>query len=159
MNSKTPQPKMRKLHELSRELPEEEDLVRAWTEIHDGVDSASALLASAWIDRHLEASIRQMFVSGLKASDLEPLFENSGSLSSFRSKVHIGYALGICGPVTKDALHVVVKIRNAFAHSSRVLSFSTQQIAVECEKLKGLVQAYKDSDRFDLADMNLRPEG
>ena len=153
MNAKIPQSKIQKLHELSRDLPEGEERDRAWNEIHEGSDTASVLLASAWIDRHLESSIRQRFYSELKQEERDEIFGLAGLLLDFRAKVDIGYALGVFGPITKNALTIIGKIRNAFAHSPRVLGFSTPRVAIECQKLAVLIPAYKQVAELELSDM------
>ena len=153
MNAKSPPSKIQKLHELSRDIPEGQELDRAWKEIHEGSDTASVLLASAWIDRNLEESIRQRFCSVLKKDERDEIFGLGGLLLDFRAKVDIGYALGIFGPVTKNALAIIGKIRNAFAHSPRVLGFSTPRVAIECQKLAVLIPAYKQVAELELSDM------
>ena len=56
-------------------------------------------------------------------------------MSSFYCKNLLGFGLGLYSRKTLDDLEIIRKIRNAFAHSARPITFETDQISKAVAKL------------------------
>jgi len=125
-----------------RDIENDREIVRA-IEGHD--DRAAAILAGAYLEDRLLATIKTRLVSDAKA--LKKFFAGIGPLVTFSAKIDLSYLLGIFDPKTTEILHTVRSIRNEFAHNLSPISFSTPAIAKLCnplfhnEKIKGLKSA------------------
>jgi hypothetical protein len=62
------------------------------------------------------------------------LVGDNGPLHSFYSKIVTGYALGIYDDGIRDNLHIVRNIRNAFAHSKKLIQFDHPAVVTELRK-------------------------
>src|SRR6516165_2883175 len=122
--------KLRDLTRLQPELQEAMDVSNALgKEAHP---ITTAILGAVMVEQELETLLRSKF----KRKDdktWEMLVEN-GPLNSFFSKIVIGYALGIYDERMRNDLNIVRSIRNAFAHSKRLLHFDNPLIVKELEK-------------------------
>jgi DNA-binding MltR family transcriptional regulator len=128
------------LKQLTRTFPDTSDMyamIRLLTA--PGAERALAITVSALLERALEACI----TSALKwpseeeaNKEVKVLFFGDGPLSSFSSKIKIGYALGLYGKIVRDDLDTVREVRNAFAHSTAHIDFRTPAVAVVCDRLK-----------------------
>src|SRR5262245_54151547 len=58
------------------------------------------------------------------------------TLSSFYQKITLAHALRMINVELRDDLHIVRNIRNAFAHSRRLLSFDHALVVQELRKFK-----------------------
>ncbi|TIL22312.1 MAG: hypothetical protein E5Y88_28390 [Mesorhizobium sp.] len=65
----------------------------------------------------------------------EALFEGTGSLGAFSSKIHLAKALGLIEPRLATELHKLRKIRNEFAHASGLLDWGHPKVAGLVSKL------------------------
>lgn len=139
--------KKRTLSSISREFPSREDVEPLMLEINAGSDRAAALVAATWAD----ISIQSLIISHLKNKDhttLENLLGSGGALSTFSSKSHLAYALGL---ITNELYHnagIVRKVRNAFAHTAKSISFANKEVAKECSK----IQRTQILEKFGLDD-------
>lgn len=90
-------------------------------------DRACAVLAGATLDTLLENLLSKLMITN---SSNQELFEGTGCLSTFSSKIDLSYALGLISSEEKQSLHLIRKIRNDFAHAiDSELSFDTPAIA------------------------------
>jgi DNA-binding MltR family transcriptional regulator len=64
------------------------------------------------------------------------LFEGYGPLSSWSSRIDMAFALGVVSGEIRDDLNRIRLIRNAFAHSKKILHFNDPEIAERCRKLR-----------------------
>jgi hypothetical protein len=64
------------------------------------------------------------------------LFEGYGPHSSLSSRIDIAFALGIVPRESRDDMNTIRGIRNAFAHSKKILHFTDPEIAERCRKLR-----------------------
>src|SRR5205823_1682 len=72
----------------------------------------------------------------LPAADHAAVFDNHNApLHTFHAKIVMGYSLGIYGQVTREDLHRMRLIRNAFAHSPRAITFDTPAVTKLCLEL------------------------
>jgi DNA-binding MltR family transcriptional regulator len=75
--------------------------------------------------------------SKLKHKDDETwtmLVADSGPLRSFYTKIAMGYALGIYDKNIRSDLNIVRTIRNAFAHSKKLIQFDHPAVVAELRK-------------------------
>lgn len=100
-------------------------------------DRARAIVAVTNLELALETAILSHFVP-LDDMERRLLFseDHDSPLSSFAAKIRIGYALNIYGRHMMDDLNCLRSLRNAFAHASRHVDFSTPEIAAACDVLK-----------------------
>jgi DNA-binding MltR family transcriptional regulator len=98
---------------------------------------AAAIISTSLLELSLKKAIITAFRLKMTDEDLAKVFDfnTTGPLSTFSSKIRIGYALGIFGPVSRDDLEKIKDLRNAFAHSANHLSFDNETIKKETEAL------------------------
>ena len=108
----------------------------------DGVRGAT-LSAAALIDEFIKTAIRSKLIE-LSADEDKRLFHGQGPISSFSSRIMIGFALGIFGPTTRKDLNVIRDIRNRFAHTLEDIDFDTPAIADRIRNLNCIQDQAKD---------------
>lgn len=116
-------------------------------ELNNGSDRACALVGAAYIDVRLSNLIRKFLVDDAKIVD--ELFENQGPLSTFSGKIKLAYCMGLISRDNLNNFHIIRDIRNGFAHSIHGLTFDTEAIATECDKLT--LAKHKNDKSFDLS--------
>ena len=123
--------KLRDLGRLQLELDDAKALMDApGKELHP---IATAILGAVIVERDLEILLRSKF----KRKDHKTwamLTADNGPLNSFSSKIAVGHALGIYDEDMRNDLHIVRKIRNAFAHSKRLIHFDLSLIEKELRR-------------------------
>ena len=135
-------------------------------EINEQTDRGAALIVATWLDEELRAAIKTKFINS--DSNENRMFEGNGPLSTFSSKIEIGYSLGLLSKQNYSDLTIIRKIRNDFAHSildsnSEPVSFSSQHIRDRCYSLKRVEDENFESPRHSFlrncaaiwADINL----
>jgi hypothetical protein len=123
------------LRALSRGLPTPDDIAATEEDMLETSDRGAAIIAASMLERCIEAAI----ISNLPRRDkkmLDKMSEHDGALSSFYSKVHLGYAMGLYSDKILSELESIRKIRNVFAHSAKNVTFETAPIAHQCAKLR-----------------------
>lgn len=108
------------------------DLLR--NEFKGASDRAIAIVAGAFLDEVLTDLLREFLVPDA-ASD-KKIFEGTGFLSTFSSKIEIAFRLGLVSNKEYKTLHTIRSIRNEFAHKLSELSFSTQSIKARCKNIE-----------------------
>jgi hypothetical protein len=106
----------------------------------DAVGAAStpiavAILGAVLVEHELEASLR----GRLRLPDdkiWEEMVDERGPLSTLARKIAIGHALRLYDPAFRDNLHIVRSVRNAFAHSKRLIDFNHPLVSREIKKIK-----------------------
>jgi DNA-binding MltR family transcriptional regulator len=123
-----------KLRDLSRLPPEYDDLVALRDAFLRGQQPiTTAILGAIMVEHELEQLLR----SKLKHKDDETwkmLIADNGPLRSFYSKIAMGYALGIYDRGMYNDLNIVRNIRNAFAHSKKLIQFDHPAVVAELRK-------------------------
>lgn len=119
-------------------------------EINEQTDRGAALIVATWLDEELRAAIKTKFINS--ESNEKRVFGGNGPLSTFSSKIEIGYSLGLLSKQSYSDLTIIRKIRNDFAHSildsySEPVSFSSQHISDRCYSLKRVEDEEFDSPR------------
>jgi hypothetical protein len=99
-------------------------------------DRSCVIVFTSLLEQHLQSAISSFFA--VSEDQADPLFdfEKGGPLATFAAKVKIAVALGFVNPDMKIDLDLVRLIRNTFAHSSTLVSFSDPEIAEACDQLK-----------------------
>jgi Mannitol repressor len=123
-----------KLRDLSRLQLERDDFL-ALTDAFFSVEHpiVRAILGAGIVEQELEQLLR----SKLKHKDDETwgmLIAENGPLNTFSSKIAMGYALGIYDKATYSDLTIVRNIRNAFAHSKKLIQFDHPAVVKELRK-------------------------
>ena len=97
------------------------------------VDRGSALIAAAWADDALEASLRCFFLPD--KAILDQVFQPEGSLGTFSGRTKLAYLLGIITPSLRSDLEIIRGIRNDFAHVRQPMRFTDQTVKDRCNSL------------------------
>jgi hypothetical protein len=100
---------------------------------------ATAILGAVIVEQELETLLRST---------------DNGPLNSFYSKIIAGYAFGIYDESMRNDLHIVRNIRNAFAHSKKLIHFDNPLIVKELGKA---TRSYLPKNFWKLA--NVVPQG
>jgi hypothetical protein len=121
------------LSELSRLLPDKDEMWETLESLHLQPDRTAAIVASATV----EDGLRQALSSRLKIDpDEKKIFEKQGApLETFASRIVMAYGLKMIGPNVRKDLDAIRKVRNAFAHSSHPVTFETSAIRDSCKEL------------------------
>ena len=92
-------------------------------------DHAIAMIGVSILERALEIAIRSRLIP-LTPDERKRLFkfENHGPLSNFSDRIKMAYALNLIDSETRDELDLIRAIRNAFAHSTQLITFNTAEI-------------------------------
>ena len=135
--STTPAEKVRQptLRDLSYATISADELATVLNEAETGPDRYAAII----IATVLEGALDQLIFQKFKVFDrkiIVGLYEDGGPMSSFASKIKLGFVLKLFDEITRDNLDCIRRIRNAYAHSQVHLLFTTPQIVKECQKLK-----------------------
>jgi DNA-binding MltR family transcriptional regulator len=84
----------------------------------------------------LENSLMHLLASFLiKGETTDSMFKTRGELGSFFSCFRVAYTLGLISKEAHDNLLLIGEIRNLFAHSTSMRTFSYPEIGDKCKKL------------------------
>jgi DNA-binding MltR family transcriptional regulator len=123
------------LRDFTREFPSKEDNQRFREAMNSPSDMVTAIVHAIEVEYLLE----QLIIAKLKRKDdvtVELLSKDNGPLATFFSKIILGYAIGLFDEISMEYLNTIRRIRNAFAHSRKEISFSTALIRGEMSSLK-----------------------
>ena len=127
--------KKQTLRDFTRELPSQKDRER----FNEAMNSPSDLVTAIIHAIELDFIIEQSIVANLPRQDddtIALLAKENGPLSTFFSKIVLGYAMAVYDAERMEYLHTVRRIRNAFAHARKEISFATPLIRDELASLK-----------------------
>lgn len=136
---------------LSRELVEPSEITPFFEELVGGSDRACAILGGAIVDQVLVFQLQGAMRDLTRKEFLELFFDNRALLQTMAARIDLSYALGLNERQEVVQLHAIRRIRNAFAHAVRPISFSTKLVTRECEKLSDSYFA-KDTSTADLSE-------
>lgn len=109
----------------------EKDLI---TEIPKDSDRAAAIIAASLFEARLQEAIKFRMQRDPKIE--ERLFQPSGPLGAFSTKIDLAYMIGLISKAAHaDAIHIK-DIRNPFAHKLDVKNFKTNKIADKAKNLQ-----------------------
>lgn len=100
----------------------------------DTNDRGAALLVALSVETALENALMRI----MKGSRGKEMFSGDQNLSTFNSKIWLGYALNLYGDSTNSLLRLIKHIRNAFAHAQIPIDFNTPEIVAGCTLLPPL---------------------
>jgi hypothetical protein len=146
------------LRDLSRIQPTDEERREVRQALARESPIATAILGASVVEYELEAELRARF----RRSDDEAwklLTGDNGPLGTFSQKILAAYGFGIADATIKDAMDTIRQIRNAFAHTKKLIDFENEIVvrelrAVSLPKAKRSV-LYKDL--FDVREFRGDP--
>ena len=122
----------------------------------------TAILGYVLVEHELDRLLRRRLQRKDDAT-WERLSEETGPLRSFHSKIELAHALGTIDEKTRKDLHIVRAVRNAFAHSKKLLDFDdnlirAELLAANCmrEKIKKVLRQFPDAGKAYFAGICLR---
>jgi hypothetical protein len=124
-----------RLRDLSRLRLTSRDRGALIAAVKDTSPIGLAILGAVLIEHELEALLRSRFARKDEKVWLELVADN-GPLSTFFQKIVAGYAFRLYDDATKKNLHIVRNIRNAFAHSKKVIDFDHPLIVAELKNIR-----------------------
>lgn len=108
-------------------------------EFEKETDRAAGIVGASILDSTLESILKSRLVKSPKSKN-DLLFDGPNApLSSFASKIDTAYRLGIISKEMSEALHLVRKIRNTFAHDLVNSDFENSQVRSLVHKLTTLI--------------------
>jgi hypothetical protein len=123
------------MRDISRRRPAEDEWDDLFLEIRTQTDRGVALIAGSLVDATLMLALQSKMHEGVK-DEMAAVFEDvHAPLATFSSRITIGWALGIFGPVMRARLNTIRSIRNTFAHALVPITFIEPLIAKECATL------------------------
>ena len=94
-------------------------------EINVKSDRALVITIGSILDTQLESLLKRFLIKDNKRD--EKLFNNNSPLSNFSSKISMCYYLGIISKYEYEALEIIRKIRNIFAHEIEIKKLEDSQ--------------------------------
>jgi hypothetical protein len=102
-------------------------------ELKSQTDRGTAVIAAAVLDDLLEILLTARFIE-LGSDRHDGLFKRTGApLSTFSSKIEIGFAIGVFSNEARLAMHLIREVRNEFAHRIEQISFDHPDVATKIE--------------------------
>ncbi|MFC0610227.1 hypothetical protein ACFFGQ_20980 [Rufibacter quisquiliarum] len=120
-------------------LHSDEDFNDIIEEFKKESDRACVILSAAKLDAQLYLLLSKVFKPALSNND--ELLDGDSPLGTFSSKINIAYRLGLIDSHFTKALHLIRRIRNAFAHEFKTMSLATGGHA---DRIRELVVHFKD---------------
>lgn len=104
------------------------DARQFFSELAQETDAGLVVLSVSYIDTHLADAFKKNML-GLSNRSAEEIFENTGPLSTMSAKIRVARGLAWLSESTASDLHLLRKIRNAFAHDPYRRSIGDKEIA------------------------------
>ncbi len=116
-------------------------------------DRGSVLMAAAFIEDKITQLLENFIINDKKIR--KKIFEGSGALATFSSKIDMAFLLGLIPKNILNDLHILRKIRNDFAHNAKSITFKTDYIKDRCNALQVVskVALRDDSKAYFLRSM------
>ena len=109
-------------------------------EIDRQEDRGAAIIAAAFLEDRLLFCLANHFKNRDRFLENQ-LFRGLGPLSSFSAKIDIAFLLGIFDQEGRDQIHIIRRVRNAFAHTMTPLQFTSSNISDMCSNLPNFKKA------------------
>lgn len=123
------------LRDFTRQIPSSEDQKRFKEAMNAESDLVCAILQAIEIDYIIEQSIIGRLPRG-DDDTVELLCKDNGPLATFFAKITLAYALNVYDEDTMHNVNIVRRIRNAFAHARKDISFASPLIRKELATIK-----------------------
>jgi hypothetical protein len=121
------------IRHLSYMIPTHEERNRLFETAIESTSIAAAILGLVIVEQELEDSIRSKFPK-IDNDTWSSMLQENGPLATFNQKIAVGFAFRIYDKATRDNLKIISNIRNAFAHSKRLIDFDNELIKRELSK-------------------------
>ena len=127
----------RRLKKLAAEIPDDKTVLNVLNLLEPVdmlfADHTIALIGASVVEKALEIAILAYLIP-VTEDERKRMFsyDYQGPLADLAARIKIGYALGIFGRKTRSDLEHVRAVRNAFAHSIRLIGFNTPEVAEIC---------------------------
>lgn len=115
-------------------------------EINVKSDRALVITIGSILDTQLESLLKSFFIKDNKRD--EKLFNNNSPLSNFSSKISMCYYLGIISKYEYEALEIIRKIRNIFAHEIEIKKLEDSQSIRDLCKILNIPEDIYIPDNF-----------
>jgi hypothetical protein len=123
------------IRDLSRARPTPEERAAMLESLADGHPLVAAVLGITVVEMSLEDILWSKMPHWNR--ELWTLLSNeNGPLSTIYQKIVLGYALGLYDEKFAENLHIVRRIRNAFAHSKKLITFDDPLIVAELRRVQ-----------------------
>ncbi|MCK9197463.1 MAG: hypothetical protein M0P16_10835 [Syntrophales bacterium] len=96
-------------------------------------DRGCVLTAAAYLDNELAKLLQKVLIQDEKL--FKELFDGTGPLATFSSRIDLAYGLGYLAPLQRRDLHLIRKIRNIFAHRTGEITFDDNEVSSRCLEL------------------------
>jgi len=122
--------------------------------VESKADALIALRIGALVEETLEQTLKASLAYS-PADVLDQLFGPRGYLRDFAAKIVAAHAIGIFGEITYKNLGTIRAVRNAFAHSTRELTFQDARVHDLCKSLNliGLLDEDPELVSIELGDV------
>jgi hypothetical protein len=120
-----------------------------FNEFKGETDRAAVILGAANLDSLFFHILKKLFVP--VTGNVDDLLEGEAALSSFSSKIHLVYRLGLIDNHLSRALHLIRKIRNAFAHEVSSATLEEGSHGDRVRELENLLESHEKFDEFQEA--------
>jgi len=110
-----------------------EEVRKSFEELKILSERGWAIIAASHLDEQLAALLRAFFVDDQRTAD--QVLEDTGAISAFGARIELAFLLGLISARERRMLNLIRKIRNDFAHNSRIASFSQSPIKDRCLEL------------------------
>lgn len=115
-------------------------------EINVKSDRALVITIGSILDTQLESLLKSFLIKDNKRD--EKLFNNNSPLSNFSSKISMCYYLGIISKYEYEALEIIRKIRNIFAHEIEIKKLEDSQSIRDLCKILNIPEDIYIHDNF-----------
>jgi hypothetical protein len=122
------------LRTLINGTPSKDEIHELIAELGHGSDRACAIITAVMLESVLTNAIL-VKLDNIDGKTVKNLESPSGALGNFFSKIYLGYALALYDQATRDDLETIRKIRNAFAHAHRPITFLNVEVSAACDEL------------------------
>lgn len=125
------------IRDISRQAPEDQEiheLMRAFSKA-DAHPIVTAILGHALLEHELESMLRPKFRSSDNATWAR-LTGDNGPLATFNQKVIAAHGFGLIDDAMRKNLNIVGAIRNAFAHSKKLITFNEATVTQKLRTIR-----------------------
>jgi DNA-binding MltR family transcriptional regulator len=126
------------------------DEIAAINELETATDRAVGIVVGSIVESRLTDIIKRCFVQNpakIKGEPVEKLmFQSSGPIGAFASKIRLAYLIGLIGEQFFRELETMKNIRNEFAHHLEIGSFDVLSVKDKCANLKLIEKIAVDPD-------------
>lgn len=122
-------------------------------------DRGCVIVAAAILDQKLESIIRETAENNeLSNKNMKSLFDMSGPISNFSSKILLSRAFGLIDEKALHDLLIVRKLRNTFAHATEEASFLNSDVVQKIRSMHVVQECMKTTHKEFFVESNNKKE-